>query len=168
MLVVSSPSGAGKSTLTRRLLKDHPSTTLSVSVTTRQPRDGEVDGRDYRFISEAEFTRLRDQGALLESACVFGNYYGTPREAVESQLAAGRNILFDIDWQGAEQLQAAMPDDVVLVFVLPPSAHELMRRLQARAQDTDEVIAKRMHGAAGEISHWRDYDHVIVNDDLEA
>ena len=167
MLVVSSPSGAGKTTLTRRLLENDPSTTLSVSVTTRAPREGEVDGRDYHFISQQNFAVMRDSGALLEYAQVFGNAYGTPRATVEAQLSMGQNILFDIDWQGAEQLKVAMPGDVVSVFILPPSARALMQRLVTRAQDSHEVIGKRMRGAAQEISHWSDYDHVIVNDDFE-
>ena len=167
MLVISSPSGAGKSTLARDLLSKDPAITLSVSVTTRPPREGEVNGTDYHLISHDQFAGLRDSDDLLEWAEVFGNYYGTPRAAVEEALSNGRDVLFDIDWQGTQQLVQAMADDLVRVFILPPSAEELSRRLINRAQDSSSVVAKRMAEAANEISHWPEYDYVIVNDDLE-
>ena len=167
MLVISSPSGAGKSTLARDLLAKDPAITMSVSVTTRPPREGEVDGTDYHFISHDRFGELRDADDLLEWAEVFGNYYGTPRAAVEDALSNGRDVLFDIDWQGTQQLAQAMADDLVRVFILPPSADELSRRLINRAQDSATVVAKRMAEAANEISHWPEYDYVIINDQLE-
>ena len=166
MLVMSSPSGAGKTTLSRRLLAADPMITMSVSVTTRAPRPGEVNGRDYHFITQEEFGRLRDRGDLLEYAEVFGNFYGTPRRPVTEALQAGRDALFDIDWQGTQQLGAAMQDDVVRIFILPPSAEELRERLIGRAQDSASTVAKRMAKAADEISHWPEYDYVIVNDDI--
>ncbi len=168
MLVLSSPSGAGKTTLARRLLAAEKDIELSVSVTTRAPRDGEVTGKDYWFISESEFTRLRDSGELLEWARVFDNYYGTPRAAVERALESGRDVLFDIDWQGAQQLSEKAAQDLVRVFVLPPSGEVLEQRLKARNQDHPDVVARRMSDAAAEISHWAEYDYVIVNADLEA
>lgn len=168
LLVMSSPSGAGKSTLSRRLLAADRRITMSVSVTTRSPRPGEVDGRDYHFIAKDEFARLRDGGALLEYAEVFGNFYGTPRKPVEEALAKGRDVLFDIDWQGTQQLAQAMEDDLVRIFILPPSAEELRQRLINRAQDSSSVVAKRMAEASREISHWPEYDYVIVNEDIEA
>lgn len=167
MLVLSSPSGAGKTTLSRALLRDDPDISLSVSVTTRSPRPGEVDGRDYHFRDLPGFERLRDEGALLEWAQVHGNCYGTPRADVMDRLATGRDVLFDIDWQGAEQLAATAPNDVVRVFILPPSTASLEQRLRTRAQDDDEVVARRLAGAAVEIAHWRDYDYVLVNADVE-
>lgn len=167
MLVLSSPSGAGKSTLARDLLANDAAITLSVSVTTRSPREGEVDGRDYYFITQAKFDEMRDGGELLEWAEVFGNSYATPRAAVEEALAAGRDVLFDIDWQGTQQLVSAMADDLVRVFILPPSAAALSERLINRAQDSAAVVAKRMAEAANEISHWPEYDYVIINDDLQ-
>ena len=167
MLVISSPSGAGKSTLARDLLANDTAITLSVSVTTRPPREGEIDGTDYHFISHDQFAGLRDSDDLLEWAEVFGNYYGTPRAAVEEALSNGRDVLFDIDWQGTQQLAQAMADDLVRVFILPPSAEELSRRLINRAQDSAAVVAKRMAEAANEISHWPEYDYVIVNDNLD-
>ncbi len=166
LLVMSSPSGAGKTTLSRRLLAADPMITMSVSVTTRAPRPGEVNGRDYHFITHEEFGRLRDRGDLLEYAEVFGNFYGTPRRPVTEALQAGRDVLFDIDWQGTQQLGAAMQDDVVRIFILPPSAEELRERLIGRAQDSASTVAKRMAKAADEISHWPEYDYVIVNDDI--
>jgi guanylate kinase len=166
MLVMSSPSGAGKTTLSRRLLAADPGITMSVSVTTRHPRPGEVDGKDYHFISHEEFGRLRDRGELLEYAEVFGNLYGTPRRPVQEALATGRDVLFDIDWQGTQQLAQAMEDDLVRIFILPPSAEELRDRLIRRAQDSAATMAKRMAKAADEISHWPEYDYVIVNDDV--
>ena len=167
MLVLSSPSGAGKSTLARDLLAKDDAITLSVSVTTRPPREGEVDGRDYYFITQAKFDEMRDGGELLEWAEVFGNSYATPRAAVEEALADGQDVLFDIDWQGTQQLVSAMADDLVRVFILPPSAAALSERLINRAQDSSAVVAKRMAEAAKEISHWPEYDYVIINDDLE-
>ncbi len=167
MLVLSSPSGAGKSTIARRLLDTDDAIELSVSVTTRARRGSEVDGVDYHFITEDDFARMREQGDLLESAAVHGNYYGTPRKPVEAHLASGRDVLFDIDWQGTEQLAAAMPEEVVRVFVLPPSMAELEERLRRRAEDADEVIARRLTNAREEMTRWRDYDYVIVNDDVQ-
>ncbi len=167
LLVMSSPSGAGKSTLSRRLLASDRNITMSVSVTTRPPRPGEVNGRDYHFISKEEFARLRDGGQLLEHAEVFGNFYGTPRAPVEEALAWGRDVLFDIDWQGTQQLAEAMEGDLVRIFILPPSAEELRERLIRRAQDSASVVAKRMAEASSEISHWPEYDYVIVNENLD-
>jgi guanylate kinase len=167
LLVMSSPSGAGKSTLSRRLLASDRNITMSVSVTTRPPRPGEVNGRDYHFISKEEFARLRDGGQLLEHAEVFGNFYGTPRAPVEEALAKGRDVLFDIDWQGTQQLAEAMEGDLVRIFILPPSAEELRERLIRRAQDSASVVAKRMAEASSEISHWPEYDYVIVNENLD-
>jgi guanylate kinase len=168
MLVVSSPSGAGKTTLTRRLIASDPDIELSVSVTTRARRRNERDRKDYHFISVEEFERMRAAGELLESADVFGNLYGTPRPPVLAALEAGRDVLFDIDWQGTRQIRKAAPGDVASVFILPPSAGELMSRLVRRAQDTIEVIRRRLSGAVGEVEHWDEYDYVIVNDDLDA
>ena len=167
LLVMSSPSGAGKTTLSRRLLAADANISMSVSVTTRGPRPGETDGKDYRFISKEKFASMRDAGELLEWAEVFGNFYGTPRKPVEEALARGRDVMFDIDWQGTQQLAQAMEDDLVRVFVLPPSAEELRDRLIKRAQDSSTVVAKRMAEASREISHWPEYDYVVVNDDLE-
>jgi guanylate kinase len=167
LLVMSSPSGAGKTTLSRKLLAADPLITMSVSVTTRPPRPGEVDGRDYHFISKQEFATRRDAGALLEWAEVFGNFYGTPKKPVEDALDRGRDVLFDIDWQGTQQLAQSMQNDLVRVFILPPSARELQDRLVKRAQDSASVVAKRMAEASREISHWPEYDYVIVNDDIE-
>ena len=168
LLVMSSPSGAGKTTLSRKLLAADPAITMSVSVTTRSPRPGEVDGKDYHFISKEQFARHRDAGELLEWAEVFGNFYGTPRKPVEEALTRGRDVLFDIDWQGTQQLGQAMEDDLVRLFILPPSAEELRERLIRRAQDSATVVAKRMAEASSEISHWPEYDYVIVNDEVEA
>jgi guanylate kinase len=168
LLVLSSPSGAGKTTLARRLLAADPGLRMSVSVTTRPPRPGEVDGRDYRFIDAAEFARLEAAGDLLEWAEVHGNSYATPKAAVLAALQAGEDMLFDIDWQGAKQLRDRMGADVVSVFVLPPSGRTLERRLRTRGQDSDEVMARRLAAAATEIGHWGDYDYVIVNADLDA
>ena len=167
LLVISSPSGAGKTTLTRRLLDSDPSITMSVSVTTRAPRPGEVDGKDYLFISMEKFNAMRDSGELLEWAEVFGNCYGTPKAPVQASLAVGRDVLFDIDWQGTQQLAQVMPEDLVRIFILPPSAEDLRDRLIRRAQDSVVTVAKRMAEAAREISHWAEYDYVIVNHDLE-
>lgn len=168
MLVLSSPSGAGKTTLARRLLEADSGIEMSVSVTTRKPRPGEVEGRDYYFVSESEFRRMRDAGELLEWARVFDNFYGTPRSPVERALAGGRDVLFDIDWQGAQQLNEKAAQDLVRVFILPPSGEVLEQRLRSRAQDAPDSVARRMADAAAEISHWAEYDYVIVNADLEA
>jgi len=167
MLVLSSPSGAGKTTLSRRLLDSDPNVSLSVSVTTRPKRPGEVEGRDYFFVSDADFRRRSEAGEFLEHALVFGHRYATPRAAVLGALAAGRDVLFDIDWQGTQQLRQQVREDVVTIFVLPPSREELERRLHSRAQDSDEVVAKRMEKANDEISHWAEYDYIIVNQDIE-
>ncbi len=167
MLVLSSPSGAGKTTLSRRLLADDAGFTMSVSVTTRPMRPGETDGIDYHFIDTARFDQLVAENALLEWANVFGNKYGTPRAPVEAALAKGQDVLFDIDWQGTQQIRARMGADVVSIFILPPSAKALEERLLKRAQDSREVVAKRMAKAADEISHWQEYDFVIVNDDID-
>jgi guanylate kinase len=166
MLVLSSPSGAGKTTLSRKLLEIEPTMELSVSVTTRPPRPGEVDGRDYHFIDQARFDAMARNKELLEWAEVFGNMYGTPRAPVEAAMAAGRDIVFDIDWQGTQQLGQSARADMASIFVLPPSIRELERRLRIRAQDDEAVIRRRMAKAAGELSHWPEYDYVIVNDDL--
>ncbi|TXG84800.1 MAG: guanylate kinase [Sphingomonadales bacterium] len=167
MFVLSSPSGAGKSTLSRALLASDPDIALSVSATTRPMRAGEVDGRDYYFVDRARFDAMVSQGAFLEWAKVFDNRYGTPRAPVEAMLDQGRDVLFDIDWQGTQQLHQARPEDLVRVFILPPSIAALHARLHSRAQDSADVIAGRMARAAGEISHWAEYDYVLVNDDLE-
>ena len=167
LLVMSSPSGAGKTTLSRRLLESDRNITMSVSVTTRPPRPGEVDGKDYHFIDKAAFGRLRDDNGLLEYAEVFGNFYGSPQKPVEEALAKGRDVLFDIDWQGTQQLAQAMEEDLVRIFILPPSAEELRLRLIRRAQDSSATVAKRMAKAADEISHWPEYDYVIVNEDVD-
>ncbi len=167
MLVLSSPSGAGKTAISRAILDGDAAVTLSVSATTRPQRPGEVDGVDYVFVDDARFAQMIADGAFLEHATVFGHSYGTPREPVEAALAAGRDVLFDVDWQGAQQLAQAARDDLASVFILPPSTVELARRLEARAQDPPDVVAARMAQAAGEMSHWAEYDYVIVNDDLE-
>ncbi len=167
LLVMSSPSGAGKTTLSKRLLASDGNITMSVSVTTRNPRPGEVDGKDYHFISHEEFGRLRDRNDLLEYAEVFGNFYGTPKRPVTEALQAGRDVLFDIDWQGTQQMAQAMEDDLVRIFILPPSAEELRLRLINRAQDSASTVAKRMAKAADEISHWPEYDYVIVNENID-
>jgi guanylate kinase len=166
MLVVSSPSGAGKSTLARRLLETDPVISMSVSVTTRPKRANEVDGKDYFFVSRERFEDMVREGAFLEHATVFGNRYGTPAAAVEKMLAEGRDVLFDIDWQGAQQLAQKARGDLVRVFILPPSREELERRLNERAADPPEVMARRMAEANNEISRWSEYDYVIVNDDI--
>jgi guanylate kinase len=166
-MVLSSPSGAGKTTLARRLVEADAEIAMSVSVTTRPPRPGETDGRDYRFIDDKRFVRMREGGELLEWARVFDNFYGTPRAPVEAAIKSGRDILFDIDWQGAQQLSEKMKHDVVRVFILPPSVTALERRLQTRAQDSVEVVRRRMEAASAEISHWPEYDYVIVNADID-
>ena len=167
MLVLSSPSGAGKSTLSRKLLAAETGITLSISVTTRPRRGGETHGRHYHFIDLATFKRMVRTGELLEHAEVFGKRYGTPRKPVERALRAGRDVLFDIDWQGTQQLREKMPRDLVSVFVLPPSGRELERRLHTRAQDSDDVIRQRMAKASGEMSHWAEYDYVVINRNLD-
>jgi guanylate kinase len=167
MFVVSSPSGAGKTTLTRNLVNADRNLTLSISVTTRPRRASEVDGVHYRFISKSKFTAMRRSGELLESANVHGNFYGTPRRPVEKALNAGNDVLFDIDWQGAKQLYEKMRADVVSVFVLPPSARELKSRLERRAEDSADVIRRRLRNAAQEIPHWAEYDYVLINRDLD-
>ena len=167
MLVLSSPSGAGKTTLSRLLLADDKSIELSISVTTRPRRPGEVGGRHYHFIDANRFSSMARNGDLLEWAEVFGHRYGTPRAPVERALVAGKDVLFDIDWQGANKLRRKVGSDLVTVFVLPPSAAELHRRLKSRAQDSEPVIRRRMAEAGREMSHWREYDYVIINYDLE-
>ena len=167
MLVLSSPSGAGKSSLSRLLLEAEDELTLSVSATTRARRPGETDGVDYHFTDETSFQIGMNKGEFLEYAKVFGNYYGTPRALVEEKLSSGRDVLFDIDWQGTQQLADIMPEDLVKVFILPPSVSELEKRLLRRAQDTADVVAQRMSKAADEMSHYPEYDYIIVNHDLE-
>jgi guanylate kinase len=167
MLVLSSPSGAGKSTIARNLLEQDSSLSLSISVTTRARRGSEIDGVHYHFVSTKEFERKRDADLLLEWAEVHGNYYATPREPAEVAMAQGRDMLFDIDWQGALQLQEKMRADIVSIFILPPSMAELKSRLQRRAEDAPDVIAKRLMNAKVEIEHWREYDYVVINDDLD-
>ena len=167
MIVLSSPSGAGKTTLTRKLLKENPDMAMSVSATTRSPRNGEEDGTDYYFISKNKFVEMVDEEAFLEHAKVFDNFYGTPRAPVEQALSDGRDVVFDIDWQGAQQLTQAAADDLVKIFILPPNMRELEKRLRTRAQDSDEVISNRMAKSENEISHWPEYDYVIVNEDVE-
>jgi guanylate kinase len=172
MLVLSSPSGAGKTTLSRKLLESDPGVELSISVTTRKQRPGEVDGRDYHFIDATRFDAMVEAGELLEWAQVFGHRYGTPRAPVEAALARGRDVLFDIDWQGTQQLQKQQlrkktGRDLVAIFVLPPSIPDLERRLRTRAQDSDEVIHARMAKAADEMSHWTEYDYVVINTDID-
>jgi guanylate kinase len=167
MLVLSSPSGAGKTTLSRRLLEADSGIELSVSVTTRPPRRGEIEGHDYSFIDRARYDAMVRDGELMEWAEVFGHCYGTPRRPVEAALAEGRDVLFDIDWQGTQQLRDAARSDLVSVFVLPPSIKELERRLHRRAQDTDDIIHARMSKAADEMSPWAEYDYVVINRDVE-
>ncbi|WP_375203876.1 guanylate kinase [Hyphococcus sp.] len=166
MFILSSPSGAGKTTLAERLLTKDGEMVLSISATTRPRRPGEAHGKDYFFVSEDEFKRMRDNGEFMEWANVFGHYYGTPRSLVEDTLRQGKDVLFDIDWQGAQQLDEVAGEDVVKVFILPPSREELERRLRQRAQDPEEVVQKRMAKADAEMSHWAEYDYVIVNYDL--
>jgi len=166
MLVLSSPSGAGKTTIARKLLEEDKDIEISVSYTTRKKRKGERDGKDYHFVNHDAFTRMRDQGEFLEWAVVFDNYYGTTREPVEQALTAGRDVLFDVDWQGAASLRAKAKDDVVTVFILPPTAADLEQRLNVRAQDPPEIVRRRMLGASNEIQHWTEYDYVVVNYDV--
>jgi guanylate kinase len=167
MLAISSPSGAGKTSLSRRLLVDHPELTLSISWTTRAPRSRELDGREYHFVTREAFDAMVAKDGFLEWAEVHGNCYGSPRQPVLDALAQGQDVLFDIDWQGARQIKAAAGDDVELVFVLPPTVAELRRRLYARGQDTPEVIERRVVWAKAEIEHWREYTHVLVNDNFD-
>jgi guanylate kinase len=167
MLVLSSPSGAGKSTIARNLLESDSSLELSISVTTRQRRGSEIDGVHYHFLSMKEFERLRDSDALLEWAEVHGNCYGTPREPAEAAMAQGRDMLFDIDWQGAKQLNEKMRADIVSIFILPPSMTELKARLKRRAEDSAATIETRLNNARSELEHWREYDYVVINDDLD-
>lgn len=168
MFVLSSPSGAGKSTLARQLMERNSDIVLSVSATTRPPRPGEMDGREYHFVDHDRFEAMMGEGALLEWARVFDNYYGTPRAPVEAALGAGKDVLFDVDWQGARALRGAAPEDIVSVFILPPDMTELERRLHTRAQDSEAIIARRMAKSADEIRHWDEYDYVLVNRDLAA
>jgi len=167
MFILSSPSGAGKTTLADRLLRTDGEINLSVSATTRPRRSGEVHGQDYFFVSPEEFERMREAGEFLEWANVFGNLYGTPRSLVEDTLRSGRDVLFDIDWQGAQQLDEVAGEDVVKVFILPPSRAELERRLRERNQDPEDVVRTRMAKADAEMSHWAEYDYVIVNYDID-
>ncbi len=168
MLVVSSPSGAGKTSLSRRLVADNAELVLSISATTRPPRPGELDGREYHFLARAAFDDLVAKGDFLEWAEVHEHRYGTPRSPVAEAVGSGRDVLFDIDWQGAARVAAASPDEVVRVFVLPPSMADLARRLHGRAQDAEDVIQRRLQRAYGEIGHWDEYDYVIVNEDFDA
>ena len=167
MFVLSSPSGAGKTTMSRKLLESEPGVSMSVSVTTRPPRPGEVNGKDYYFVNNVTFETQVRNGDLLEHANVFDNYYGTPRTHVMEALEKGQDVLFDIDWQGTRQLADTCRDDLVSVFILPPSLKELERRLRARAQDSEAVVKKRMAKATHEISHWQEYDYVVVNDNID-
>ncbi len=167
MLVISSPSGAGKTTLCRKLVSDHAELELSISTTTRSPRPGEDDGREYHFIDRKRFDQLRTQDAFLEWAEVHEHCYGSPRAPVMAALESGRDVLFDIDWQGAQAISDVAPGDVVKVLILPPSMKELARRLHTRAQDSEEVIRRRLGRAPGEIGHWQEYDYVLVNEDYD-
>lgn len=167
MIVLSSPSGAGKTTLTRKLLAEDNGMTMSVSGTTRSPRPGENDGVDYYFMTKNQFSDMVNDQEFLEYAKVFDNFYGTPRGPVEDALSKGQDVVFDIDWQGAQQLAEAAADDLVKIFILPPNMRELESRLKSRAQDSDSVIAKRMSKSENEISHWAEYDYVIVNEDVD-
>ncbi len=167
MLVLSSPSGAGKTTISRAILRDDGNLVISISVTTRAPRPGEVPGKDYHFIAETEFKRMVAAKELLEHAKVFDNYYGTPKVYVESQLAAGKDVLFDIDWQGTKRLKDSARGDLVSVFILPPSIIELERRLRGRAQDSEDVMRKRMARASDEMSHWPEYEYIVINRDVD-
>ena len=168
LLILSSPSGAGKSTLAKQLMAWDPAIRFSISATTRPPRPGEVDGKDYYFVSREDFQRQAKAGDMLEHAEVFENFYGSPRAPVVAALENGKDVLFDVDWQGGQQIRQAMRDDAVLVFVLPPSIAELEKRLKGRAQDSAEIVAKRMAKSRDEISHWAEYDYVLINKDLPA
>tara|TARA_B100000749_G_C18355135_1_gene435002 strand:- start:151 stop:759 length:609 start_codon:yes stop_codon:yes gene_type:complete len=167
MLVLSSPSGAGKTTIAQRLLKADKNVRMSVSVTTRPQRENELPGKDYHFVNTKTFQQMQKNGELLEYATVFGHFYGTPREKVEELLAGGNDIVFDIDWQGAQQITEKARDDVVKIFILPPSTKELERRLKNRAQDSEDVVATRMKNSASEITHWAEYDYVLINQTLD-
>ena len=167
MFVLSSPSGAGKTTLSRRLIARTPGLRMSVSATTRAKRPGEVEGQDYQFVDKARFEEMVKRNELLEWATVFDNLYGTPRAPVEAALSAGQDVLFDIDWQGTQQLHQKASIDVVRVFILPPSAADLEKRLHSRAQDSDEVIRKRMSRASHEMSHWAEYDYIVINHNVD-
>ena len=167
MLVLSSPSGAGKTTISRRLLESDPTITLSVSATTRPKRPREVEGRDYFFVSEDRFRAMIENDEFLEHALVFEHRYGTPRHAIEAALEQGRDVLFDIDWQGTQQVSEKAPNDLVRVFILPPSTEELERRLRQRAEDPEDVVRHRMSKAADEMSHWPEYDYIVVNRDID-
>ena len=168
MFVLSSPSGAGKTTLSRMLMEAMPGLRMSVSTTTRAKRPGEVEGRDYQFVDKTRFEEMVKRGELLEWATVFDNRYGTPRAPVEAALSAGQDVLFDIDWQGTQQLREKARADVVSVFILPPSAADLEKRLHSRAQDAADVIRQRMSRASHEMSHWAEYDYIVINHDVEA
>ena len=168
LIILSSPSGAGKSTLSRMLLDWDPSLRFSVSATTRDPRSGEVDGREYYFKTYNEFEKLIVSDGMLEHAKVFDNYYGSPKEPIESAVSKGIDVVFDVDWQGGQQIRtSSMKDDVISIFILPPSISELERRLNARGQDSIEVVASRMSKSKDEISHWNEYEYLIVNNDLQ-
>jgi guanylate kinase len=167
LLVLSSPSGAGKTTISRALLERDPTLEMSISVTTRPRRPGEKEGRDYYFVDPTEFALMRNRQELLEHAKVFDHYYGTPKGPVEDAIARGRDVVFDIDWQGTQQLKQSARDDLVSVFILPPSTAELERRLQTRARDPKDVVARRMAKVVDEISHWAEYDYIIVNRDVD-
>ena len=167
LVVLSSPSGAGKTTISRLLLKADSGIAMSVSATTRPKRPGETHGRDYHFVDDGEFQRMVEADEFAEYATVFNHRYGTPAAPVSAAIEAGRDILFDIDWQGTQQLHSAMGDDLVRIFILPPSMTELEQRLRARGTDSDAVIEERMHRAEGEISHWAEYDYVLINDEME-
>jgi guanylate kinase len=167
MYVLSSPSGAGKTTITRALLKNNPDLEISISATTRPRRPGEVDGQDYYFVEIPEFNAMVDNGEMLEHAKVFGNYYGTPRQPVEEALNRGLDVIFDIDWQGTQQLREIARDDLVTVFILPPSSKELERRLRERNQDSEESIRHRMDKAADEMTHYSEYDYVLINSNVD-
>ena len=168
MLVLSSPSGAGKTTIASHLLKQDCCLELSVSYTTRRRRKGEKEGKDYHFVDVGTFMKMRDNGEFLEWAVVFDNYYGTPKKPVERALAQGRDVLFDVDWQGARELKKSAKKDVVAVFILPPTAAALENRLRLRAKDSNDVMLNRMRGASREIKHWRDYSYVVVNSDIQS
>jgi guanylate kinase len=167
MFVLSSPSGAGKTTITRALLQNNPGLVISISATTRQKRPGEVDGQDYYFVDIPQFNQMIESGDMLEHAKVFGNYYGTPRQPVEDALSRGLDVIFDIDWQGTQQLREQRESDLVTLFILPPNAKELERRLRSRAQDTEETIRHRMEKASDEMTHFSEYDYVIINNNVD-
>lgn len=167
MYVLSSPSGAGKTSIATKLIGQDPLISMSISMTTRKPRPGEVDGKDYIFVSKEEFNKAIENNELLEWAEVFGNYYGTPKEAVEQKLKTGKDVLFDIDWQGTQQLHEKVGKDLVRLFILPPSVNVLEERLKRRGQDEDHIVQARMKEAANQISHWAEYDYVIINENLD-